>query len=307
MSVEQLENLVALIRSGPPLGSGDVAGMRAAAEGMGQLLPIDPEVSFSPVDAGSVPAEWADAPGVDGAHVLLYLHGGGYVSGSIPAYRSLAARLSRAAKARVLLVDYRLAPEHPFPAAVDDAVAAYEWLLARGFLAKHIAVVGDSAGGGLAAALLLSLRDNLLPTPLAGVLISPMVDLEATGETMTTKAAEDPMVQRENVFLCAQRYLGGADPRTPLASPLHGDLSGLPPLLIQVGTAECLLDDARRLAERARAAGVNVTLEPWDRMIHVWHLFAPMLDEGQQAIDRIGAFLGQLYSRAAQRREAVAS
>lgn len=291
MSIEQLEGLVGLIRSSPPLGDGDVATMRAAAEGMGAMLPVDPEVVFTTVDIGSIPAEWADAPGADASGVVLYLHGGGYVSGSIAVYRSLAGRLSRAAGARVLVVDYRLAPEHPFPAAIEDAAAAYRWLLQQGFGPGRIAIAGDSAGGGLAAATLLSIRDADLPVPAAAVLMSPMLDLEATGDSMDTKASEDPMVQRANVLLGAIRYLNGADPRTPLASPLYGDLARLPPILIQVGTAECLLDDSRRFAARARQAGVQVSLEEWERMIHVWQVFAPMLDEGQQAIDRIGEFL----------------
>jgi acetyl esterase/lipase len=291
MSIEQLERLVGLIRSSPPLGDGDVAAIREATEAMGAMLPVDPETGFTAVEIGPIRAEWADAPNADAARALLYLHGGGYVSGSIAVYRSLAARLSLATGARVLVVDYRLAPEHPFPAAIEDAVRAYQWLLGLGFEPGRIAIAGDSAGGGLAAATLLSIRDAGLAGPAAAVLMSPMLDLEATGESMTTKAGEDPMVQRTNVLLSAKRYLDGADPRSPLASPLYGDLARLPPVLIQVGTAECLLDDSRRFAARARQAGVRVSIEEWEHMIHVWQLFAPMLDEGRQAIDRIGEFV----------------
>ncbi|MBV8138014.1 MAG: alpha/beta hydrolase [Deltaproteobacteria bacterium] len=295
MSLQQLENLVNLIKSSPPLANPDVKAMRVAAEQMGALLPVDPEVKFTPVQAASVPAEWAEMPGARAPRVILYLHGGGYVSGSIAVYRSLAARLSKAAKARVFSIDYRLAPEHPFPAAVEDSVASYRWLLGQKVKPELIAIAGDSAGGGLAAATLVAIRDAGLPRPAAGVLLSPMVDLEGTGESMISKAAEDPMVRKENVAI-VRLYLDGCDPRTPLAAPLYADLVGLPPLLIQVGTSECLLDDSVRLAERARQAQVEVTLERWDRMIHVWQLFAPILDEGQQAIDGIGDFV-QTHAR----------
>src|SRR5262249_45498926 len=204
---------------------------------------------------------------------------------------ALAARLSRASKAKVLVIDYRLAPEHPHPAAVDDAVAAYRWMLAQGLKPARIAVSGDSAGGGLTVATLVAIRDAKLPMPAAGAPISPWVDMEGIGESMTTKASVDPMVQKTGLMNMAAAYLGGKNPRTPLAAPLYADLSGLPPLLIQVGTAETLLDDASRLAERAKKAGVKVTYEPWENMVHVWHLFAPMLDEGQQAIEKIGVFV----------------
>jgi len=290
MSLQQLENLVNLIKSSPPLANPDVTAMRAATEQMGAMLPVDPVAKFTPVRADSVPAEWAEVPGADARRVVLYLHGGGYVSGSIVVYRSLAARLSEAAKARILSIDYRLAPEHPFPAAVEDSVASYRWLLGQGVNAARIAIAGDSAGGGLAAATLVAIRDSGLPRPAAGVLLSPMVDLEGTGESMITKAAEDPIVKKPNLEI-TKLYLNGRDPRTPLAAPLYADLAGLPPLLIQVGTSECLLDDSTRFAERARRARVEVTLEQWDKMIHVWQLFAPMLDEGQQAIDKIGQFV----------------
>ena len=248
-------------------------------------------VTCTPVDAGGVAAEWSVAAGVDEAKVVLYVHGGGYVMGSAGSHRDMTGRLSKAAGARVLSLNYRLAPEHPFPAPVDDSVAAYRWLLAQGISPGNIAVAGDSAGGGLAIATLLALRDAGEPLPAAGIGISAWVDMEGTGESMTTRAAVDPVVQKEGLLGMAKLYLGDADPKSPLAAPLHADLGGLPPLLLQVGDAETLLDDSTRLAEKARAAGVDVTLKVWDEMPHVWHLFAPILPEGRQAIDEIGSFV----------------
>ena len=247
-------------------------------------------VTCTPVEAGGVSAEWSVAAGVDETKVVLYVHGGGYVMGSAGSHRDVTGRLSKASGARVLSLNYRLAPEHLFPAPVDDAVAAYRWLLAQGISPGNIAVAGDSAGGGLAIATLLALRDAGEPLPAAGIGISPWVDMEGTGESMTTRAAVDPVVQKEGLLGMAKLYLGDADPKNPLAAPLHADLAGLPPLLLQVGDAETLLDDSTRLAEKARAAGVDVTLKVWDEMPHVWHLFAPILPEGRQAIDEIGSF-----------------
>ncbi len=237
-------------------------------------------------------AEWASISGSDAGCTILYLHGGGYVSGSIAVYRSLAANLSRAAKARVLTIDYRLAPEHPFPAAVEDSVGAYRWSLKTGIKPRTIILAGDSAGGGLTAATLVAIRDAKLPNPAAAVLLSPMVDFEALGESIATNLERDPIFPGRAAYLAIGKlYLGGTAPRTPLAAPLYADLRGLPPLLIQVGTAECLPDDSIRLAERAKEGGVNVTIEKWPQMIHVWQLFASMLDEGQEAIDKIGEFV----------------
>ena len=292
MSRQQLQAIVEMLRSQPVVTpDASVEEARAGFEQVTSMFPVDADIKREAVSAGGVKAEWVSAPDADAGRAVLYLHGGGYVIGSINTHRSLAARLSRASKARVLVIDYRLAPEHPHPAAVDDAVAAYRWMLGQGLKPARIVVAGDSAGGGLTVATLLAIRDAKLPLPAAGACLSPWVDLEGIGESMTTKASADPIVQKAGLLLMAAAYLGGKDPRTPLAAPLYADLSGLPPLLIQVGTAETLLDDASRLAERARTAGVTVSYEPWESMIHVWHLFAPMLDEGQQAIDRIGEFV----------------
>jgi len=292
MSQQQLQTIVEMLRSQPVVNpNASVEEARAGFEQVASMFPVDADIKREVVSAGGVKAEWLSAPDADAGRAVLYLHGGGYVIGSIDTHRSLAARLSRASKARVLVIDYRLAPEHPHPAAVDDSVAAYRWMLTQGLKPARIAVAGDSAGGGLTVATLVAIRDAKLPLPGAGACLSPWVDLEGIGESMTTKAGVDPIVQKAGLLQMAAAYRAGKDPRTPLAAPLYADLSGLPPLLIQVGTAETLLDDASRLAERARKAGVTVSYEPWESMIHVWHLFAPMLDEGQQAIDRIGEFV----------------
>jgi monoterpene epsilon-lactone hydrolase len=291
MSQEQLQTIIQQLKSNPLLEQPSVEAVRAGFEQMGAMFPVPPDVKCEPVKAGTVKAEWITAPGAAADRAILYLHGGGYVIGSINTHRSLAAGVSRAAKARVLLIDYRLAPENPHPAAVEDSTAAYRWLLAQGFSPQRIVVAGDSAGGGLTAATLVALRDKGEKLPAAGVCLSPWVDLEGLGESMTSKASVDPMVKKDGLLQLAGLYLGGKDPRTPLAAPLYANLSGLPPLLILAGTWETLLDDASRLAERARKAGVDVTYEPVEGMIHVWQLFAPILDEGQQSIERIGKYV----------------
>jgi monoterpene epsilon-lactone hydrolase len=295
---EQLQLIIQQLRAQPVQQGLTFQEMRAGFELMTSIFVVPPDVSWEPVDAGGVPAEWVTAPQATDARVICYLHGGGYTTGSVNTHRELVSRLSRAAGARALSVDYRLAPENPFPAAVDDARAAYRWLLGTGVDPLRVVIAGDSAGGGLVVATLVAIRDAGDPLPAAGVCLSPWVDLEGIGESMTSKAEADPMVQRDELLGMAKAYLGGADPRTPLAAPLYADLSGLPPLLIQVGTAETLLDDATRLASRARAAGVDVTLEPWEDMIHVWQFMASMLPEGQEAIDRIGQFIRERVSSA---------
>jgi epsilon-lactone hydrolase len=275
----------------PPTDSMTVAERRAQYERAEKFFPTPSDVKVEHVTAPTVPAEWLTPPGARADAAVLYLHGGGYVIGSPRSHRHLAAAIGAAAKAAVLLPEYRLAPEYPCPAAIDDAVAADRWLLDRKLAPARIVIGGDSAGGGLTVATLLALRDAGLPLPAAGVCISPWVDLTCGGESYATRAEADPIVKRDSVAMMATAYLAGQDAKTPLASPLFADLRGLPPLLIQVGDDEVLLDDAVQLAERARKAGVDTTLEVLDKMIHVWHWFFPMLDEGQAAIDRIGEFV----------------
>lgn len=241
-------------------------------------------------------AEWVRAPGSQAGRAILYLHGGGYVMGSLTTHRSLAGECSRAAQAAVLLVDYRLAPEDPFPAAVEDGVASLRWLLDRGFAPSNLAIAGDSAGGGLTAATLVSARDQGVPMPRAAVCISPWSDLTCTNESYQTRAAADPMVTPQGIRNMAGVYLQGKDAKHPYASPNFASLRSLPALLIHVGRDEVLLDDAIKLHEKAKADGVDSTLEVWDDMIHVWHAFHPMLPEGKQGIARVGAFLREKWA-----------
>ena len=252
---------------------------------------LRPDVKVEPVTANGVRAEWSSTPGAIDDAALLYLHGGGYVIGSLDSHRHLVAEAGRAAGCWALAVDYRLAPEHPFPAAVEDAVAGYRYLLGRGLKPNRIAIAGDSAGGGLVVSAMVAIRDAGLPQPGCGWCISPWVDMEAAGETMTSRSTADPMVQKAGILDMARLYLNGADPRSALASPIYADLKGLAPLLIQVGAAETLLDDALALAKAAGAADVYVDLQIWPEMIHVWHLFHPELKAGIRAIDSGGAFV----------------
>jgi acetyl esterase/lipase len=225
------------------------------------------------------------------ARHILFLHGGAYTTGSAALYRHMLWRIAVAAAARVAAIDYRLAPEHPFPAALDDSVAAWRGLLAEGAEPKHCAVMGDSAGGGLTLALLLKLRDTGAPLPAAAVALSPWTDLAMTGASLTRNAANDPMENPDDVPFLVRCYLGDGDPRNPYASPLYGDPKGLPPTLIQVGSDEILRDDSVRMGERMRQAGCEVELEVWPRMPHVWHAFAPVMPEARAAITELGAFI----------------
>jgi len=257
---------------------------------------IAPDVTVEPVTANGVRAEWTSTPQDDRDAALLWLHGGGYVLGSLDSHRHVVSEAGRAAKAWSLALDYRLAPEHPFPAAVEDAVSGYRYLLSRGIRRERIALAGDSAGGGLVVAAMLAIREAGLAQPACGWCISPWVDMEGIGETMSTKAAADPMVQREGLVEMARLYLNGADPRSPLAAPIYADLRGLAPLLIQVGAAETLLDDAIRLAKAAGAADVRVDLQVWPEMVHVWHLFHPELKAGLRAIEQGGAIVHSMMA-----------
>ncbi len=264
---------------------------RAGYETFGDLYPADPQAASSTLSLGGAPAVRFAGPDADTSRAVLYFHGGGYCVGGIVTHHAITSRIALAAGCAVYALDYRLAPEHPFPAPVEDAVAAYRGLLDSGLKPGAIVFAGDSAGGGLTVAAMLAAREAGLPMPAAGVPISPWVDLTGELGWRDMDAAVDPMVRHGDLDRLTEAYMAGGDPRHPHAAPAHGDLSGLPPLLIQVGTAEILLPDARILAERARAAGVAVILEEEEQAPHVWHHFVPTIPEAVTAIDRIGAFV----------------
>jgi len=264
---------------------------RAALEKAARHLPMPRRIEIEPTKIASMAGEWIRPAGEPAAGVVLYLHGGAYTMGSCVTHRALAARIALAGGARVLLPEFRLAPEHPCPESVEDAMTSYRWLIERGVSPEAMVVAGDSSGGGLAVALMVLARDDGLPLPAAIVCLSPWADLEMTGESITTRARLDPVCSLEESRFHAACYLGGTDPRSSVASPIHADLSGLPPLLIQVGDREILLDDSIRLAESARRAGVDVELQAWDGMWHVWHLLAAYVPEGERAIRQVGSFI----------------
>jgi len=292
MRSEPLENIVTMLRAqAAERGDAEMTleQWRQAYDALGALLPAAEGITVEPVDAGDVPAEWI---GSGEGPVVVYLHGGGYCIGSLESHRPMLTHLASASGARVLGVDYRLAPEAPFPAALDDACAAYRWVLAGGTDPSRVIVAGDSAGGGLTLATLVALRDAGDPLPAGGVCLSPWADLTQSGATMAEKADADPMVHAEDLDRWAAAYAGSDhDPRSLGLSPLFADLSGLPPLLVEVGTAEVLLDDARRLAERARAAEVDVTVFEGEDLIHVWHFFAGAVPEADEGIARVAEFV----------------
>jgi len=285
---DELATVRELLR-GADLDALTIAERRAATNSVAAQPPAGTTVETA--DAGGVPGEWVVAAGVPAGRVLLYLHGGAYQLGSPATLRHVIALISAAARVQVLSIDYRLAPEHPFPAAVDDALTAYRFLLGTGADPAAVAIAGDSAGGGLALATLVALRDAGDRLPAAAIAMSPWTDLALTGDSLRTRADVDVMIRPAGMTETAATYLAGADPRHPYASPLYADLHGLPPILIHVGDAEVILDDSTRFAAKARAAGVDVTLDVWPEMPHVWHAFAGLLPESDEAIRRIGAWL----------------
>jgi epsilon-lactone hydrolase len=294
MPSQAMQDSIDALRDGQRAGASQapltLEERRAAFAPAGRLHPVPDDVVVGEVTAGGVPAHWLAAPGADTGRVLVFLHGGGYELGSVRSDGELAARLGRASGMRVLFPEYRLAPEHPFPAAIDDVQAAWRWLRGQGLAAGSVAVAGDSAGGGLAVALLVALRDAGEALPAAAVLMSPTVDLTSSGASMTERADQDPVSTPAMLRQFASDYLAGADPRTPLASPLFASLAGLPPLLIQVGTADLLLSDSERLAAAAAAAGVDVTLQVGEGLPHVYQLQLGT-PEAAEATGHIGEFL----------------
>jgi len=258
---------------------------------IGHPVPLPAGTHVESVSADGVPAEWISLPNADAERVLLYLHGGAYVLGSFKSHRDMVARISAASGVRGLLIDYRLAPEHVFPAAIEDALTAYRWLLANGTKPEHIVLGGDSAGGGLTLALLQTLRDKGVPLPAGAVLLSPWTDLVGTVESRTTRDAADPWISGQAISFVSGMYAGTEDVQNPLISPINANMHGLPALFIHVGNDEVLLDDSLHVAERAKAARVPVEITVWDGMWHVFHCFACVLPEAQQAIEQIGVFI----------------
>ena len=290
MASPALDAIIAAKRANPFTPDKSVEQLRREYSATISVEAMPQGTTITEVDAGGVTAEWTAAPGASTDRVFLFIHGGGYIRGTVPANRATAALISAATGATTLSIDYRLAPEHPFPAAIDDVHGAYRWLLAPNVEAKRVVVGGISAGGGLTLSLLLKLKDLGDPLPAAAVPMSAWTDLTQSGESFHANDRADPSLSKAYLDCMAAYYLNGADPRTPLASPFYGALGGLPPLLIQVGTAEVLLDDSRLFAERAEAAGTEVAYEPWQDMIHGWHGFADVLPEARDAFDRIGRF-----------------
>jgi acetyl esterase/lipase len=267
------------------------AERRARIDEVGSVWPVADDIRLERVDLGAVPGEFSLAPSSDASRVLMFFHGGGYCSGSIVSHRRMVTEAGRAARMRTLAVEYRLAPEHPFPAAHDDALAAWRHLRALGVAADSIAVGGDSAGGNLTIALINRLRGAGEPQPACAWLASPWTDLTMSGATLTAKDTVDPLIHKGYLEELAAAYAGTADRRDPLISPLFSDLRGFPPMLIQVGSAETLLDDATRLAAAAGAADVAVTLEVWPHMIHAWPMWNAKLADGRRALTQAGEFV----------------
>ncbi len=286
----EIDTVRAFLSSKPrPVGW---AARRERLDEVGSVWPVAADVKLTPVDVNGVPGEWSIVPGSDASRVLIFFHGGGYCSGSIRSHRRMVTEAGRAAGVRTLAVGYRLAPEHPFPAAFDDALTAWHFLRGQGIAAAYIAVGGDSAGGGLTVGLICRLRDAHEELPACLWLVSPWSDLTMSGATLETTDAVDPLIHKGYLAELADAYLPvGIDGRDPRVSPLYADLRGLPPALIQVGSAETLLDDATRFAAAAGKADADVTLEIWPHMIHAWHLWNAHLEPGRRALVSAGVFI----------------
>jgi acetyl esterase/lipase len=290
MAQSEIDAVRALLTAKPrPTGW---AERRQRLDEVGSVWPVARDVELTTVDLGGISGEWSIVPGSDAARVLLFFHGGGYCSGSIVSHRRMVTEAGRAAGIRTLAVGYRLAPEHPFPAALDDALAAWRFLRHEGIAADHVAVGGDSAGGGLTAVLINTLRDDKAALPACAWLVSPWTDLTMSGATLATKDKTDPLIHKPYLQELADAYLaGGTSAKDPRVSPLYADVRNFPPTLIQVGSAETLLDDATRFAAALGAVDAPVTLEVWPHMIHAWHLWNAHLEPARRALASAGAFM----------------
>ena len=291
MSAEQRENLDAILRQSAFPADSDVNAQRQALRELLSAQPLPADVTVTEAALGGVPTAEITVEGIEPRHVVLYFHAGVYVMGEASLTADLASQVGRRTDAKVISVDYRLAPEHPYPAAVDDALAAYRALLDNGSDPSDIAFAGESAGGGLAVATLVNARDHGLPLPAAAFVMSPYADLTLAGTTMETKREVDPLLNREALQFAVTAYTAGQDAALGLISPIFADLSGLPPLIIQAGTHEVLLDDAVRLAQQAVAADVELTLDVTPGVPHVFQAYYPILDEAAAALDRAGQLL----------------
>jgi monoterpene epsilon-lactone hydrolase len=307
VSAEQRENLDAILRQSAFPADSDVNEQRRALRELLSAQPLPADVTVTAAELGGVPTAEVTVDGIEPRHVVLYFHAGVYVMGEASLTADLASQVGRRTDAKAISVDYRLAPEHPYPAAVDDALAAYEALLDDGVAPADIVLAGESAGGGLAVATLVNARDHGLALPAAAFVMSPYADLTLAGETMETKGEVDPLLNREALQAAVTAYVAGQDAALSLISPIFADLSGLPPLVIQAGTHEVLLDDAVRLAQRAITAEVEVTLDVTPGVPHVFQAYYPILDEAAAALDRAGQFLSAHLAGAeratAQRKE----
>jgi monoterpene epsilon-lactone hydrolase len=290
MAQSEIEAVRALLGSKPrPVGWHE---RRKRLDDVGSVWPVADDVKVTAVDVNGLPGEWSIVPGSDPSRVLMFFHGGGYCSGSTVSHRRLVTEAGRAARVRTLAIAYRLAPEHPFPAAYHDVLTAWRFLRDQNFPAAHIAIGGDSAGAGLTLALIGRLRDAQEELPGCAWLISPWTDLTMSGSTLSSRDAVDPLIHKQYLIELADAYLpAGMDRKDPRVSPLYADLKGFPPVLIQVGSAETLLDDATRFAAVAGAGDVRVTLEIWPHMIHAWPLWNAHLDPGRRALAAAGPFI----------------
>ena len=282
------------------LASGRLDNIPLIRRGMDRIARRNPMHENTHVEyfrIGQIEAAWIIPDGVDRKKVAYYLHGGGYHMGSINSHKALIARIAHKTGVSAMAINYRMAPEHPFPAALHDATHAYEWLLENDFNAKDIIIAGESAGGGLTFSTMVSLRDRKMPLPKAAVCLSPWTDLAATGDSLIDCVDKDPMLDVKELRKWAKRYAGDYPTDHPLVSPLYADLSGLPPILIQVGTDEIIMDDSTRIAERAKAAGVDVSLEVWEEMSHAWQFFFAYIPEAKDAVDNVVRFMKRQWER----------
>ena len=296
-SKKVLKNIIEAKRKNPYIESKTIDQLRKETETAGSLIPLPRNIKYKRIVAGNVDAEWITCGEVNENKIFMFMHGGGYYRGSVAATRATVARISAEAKVKCLSIEYRLAPEHPFPAAIDDTYSAYQWLVNEGISPKHIIVGGQSAGGGLCLALLLKIKENNISQPLGAVALSPWTDLYQSGETMIKNEKIDPVISKKYLDRFAKLYFPDLKNMSHLASPIIGDLSGLPDILIQVGSAETMLDDSTRFYEKAKKANVNAKLEIWENMFHGWHSSAHILKDAENAIVSIGKFCRKLLKQ----------